>query len=75
VGSGGGGAPVRGCARERRIRWKRSAATSRQDHRAVIVRVLRPRAVWCVQAGAGNSDEGVAAGGGSEIHGARGGGQ
>jgi hypothetical protein len=40
------------------MRWKRSAATSKQDHGAVVGHVLRPRAVLCVQAGAGNGDEG-----------------
>jgi hypothetical protein len=40
------------------MRWKRSAATSKQDHRVVLGRVLRRRAMLGVQAGAGNSDEG-----------------
>jgi hypothetical protein len=44
------------------MRWKRSAATSKQDHGAVIRRVLRPRAVLCVQARAGTATRGVAAG-------------
>jgi hypothetical protein len=39
------------------MRWKRSAAMSKQDHRAVIGHVLRPRAVRCVQAGGGNGGE------------------
>jgi hypothetical protein len=43
------------------MRWKRSAAMSKQDHRGVVERVLRPGGVLRVPAGAGNDGEGVAA--------------
>jgi hypothetical protein len=37
--------------------WKRSAGMGKQDHGAVVGRVLRPGAVLCVQAEAGHGDE------------------
>jgi hypothetical protein len=42
---------------EEEIRWKRSAATSKQDHGVVVGHVLRPEAVLRVQAGAANGGE------------------
>jgi hypothetical protein len=54
---------------------KRRTAASKQDHRVVVGCVLRPGTVLRVLTGAGNDDEGVTAGGGSGMRGARKGGQ
>jgi hypothetical protein len=43
--------------------WKRSVVTGKQDHTVGAERGLRPGATLRVLAGAGNGDEGVAAGG------------
>jgi hypothetical protein len=59
----GGGGPVRGFSSGKEMLWKRRAATSKQDHRAAVRRVLRPGVMLWVLAGAGNDGEGVAAGG------------
>jgi hypothetical protein len=57
------------------MQWKRSAAMSKQDHGVVVGHVLRPGTVLQVLARAGNDVEGVAAGSGSGMRGAREGGQ
>jgi hypothetical protein len=55
--------------------WKRRTTASKQDHCAAVERVLRPGVVLRVRIGAGNNGEGVPAGGGSGMRGARAGGQ
>jgi hypothetical protein len=44
------------------MRWKGSAAMSKQDHRVVVECVLRPGAMLRVLAGASNNGKGVTAG-------------
>jgi hypothetical protein len=41
--SGGGGGPVRGCAREKKISWTRGARVSKQGHSVAAEHVLKLR--------------------------------
>jgi hypothetical protein len=54
---------TRGLSSGKEMLWKRRAATSKQDHRAAVRRVLRPGVMLWIPAGAGNDGEGVMAGG------------